>query len=79
MCNIYAGAAEGGIVSMSDTDLLDAALSLLVEFEFEMPCDVLPDIDDVCYETCNDKSCPQKECWRRFLEWRAKEDKHDAK
>ena len=59
---------------MSDTDLLDAALTLLVDFGLEMPCDVLPDIDDTCSDICSYNS-PQKECWRRYLEYRAKEEK----
>lgn len=56
---------------MTDTEVLDAALSLLVDFEIEMPCDTLTDIDDTCAETC-EYDCPQKACWRRYLEHRAK-------
>ena len=57
---------------MTDAKLLDAALSMLVNFESEMPCDTLTDIDDTCAETCK-YNCPQKECWRRYLEYMAKE------
>ena len=57
---------------MTDTELLEMALSILVDFEIEMPCDTLNDVDDICFETCN-YVCPQKECWRRYLEYRAKE------
>ncbi len=57
---------------MTDAELLDAALSLLVSFEVEMPCDILTDVDDICADTCA-YSYPQKECWRRYLEHKAKE------
>lgn len=62
-----------GSVSMDDAKLLDAALQMLVDLELESPCDILPDIDDTCAETCK-FYCPQKECWRRYLEYIAKEE-----
>lgn len=58
---------------MDDAKLLDAALQMLVDLELESPCDTLPDIDDTCAETCK-FYCPQKECWRRYLEYIAKEE-----
>jgi hypothetical protein len=62
-----------GSVRMDDTKLLDMALQMFVYFELENPCEVLPDIDDTCAETCKFNS-PQKECWRRYLEYLAKEE-----
>ena len=62
-----------GSVSMDDAKLLDAALQMLVYFELENPCEVLPDIDDTCAET-GKFNCPQNECWRRYLEYIAEEE-----
>ena len=62
-----------GSVRMDDAKLLDAALQMLVDFESESPCDTLTDINDICAETCK-FNCPQKECWRRYLEYIAKEE-----
>lgn len=33
---------------MTDSDLLDTALSMLVDFEMEVPCEILTDKDDTC-------------------------------
>ena len=63
---------------MTDAELLDAALQTLVDFELDMPCDVLNDVDDWCYEMCK-YNCPTKECWRRFLEVKAKENEQEEK
>ena len=57
---------------MSDSEILEMALNVLVGFELDLPCDELAEVDDKCYETCA-YNCPQKECWRRYLEYRAKE------
>lgn len=59
---------------MTDSEILEAALETLVDFELELPCDVLNDVDDACYALCAYTS-PQKECWRRYLEYRVKEAK----
>lgn len=63
---------------MTDAELLDAALQILVDFELpEMVCDVLSEVDDTCSETCK-YDCPTKECWWRFLEVKAKEAHNGA-
>lgn len=63
---------------MADTELLDAALQILVDLELDIPCDVLTEVDDLCDEICK-YNCPTKECWRRFLEVKAKENERKEK
>ena len=35
---------------------------------YALPCELLTEIDDVCYDTC-DYCCPQPQCWKRYFQF----------
>lgn len=56
--------------------MLDQALEWLVKFESDIPCDEMSG-SDFCADNCR-FDCPQKECWKRFLEEELKNGKHEV-